>query len=305
MKTLYRYRFAEAEAVRLIVPGETVTVEFPDSDGLGADLQALPGELFEGGTASGGNPVFGPIAVEGAEPGDALRVHFLKVEPNRRIARTWLGPDHGFLPDAALGVTKAEHMYHWEVSDGLARISNLLGAKEVVIPVNPFLGCVATATDAALSSMLAGDHGGNIDHPDLVAGTSLCLPVSQAGGLLYLGDMHAAQGQGETAGGGLEISGTATIRVELYKGLKLAGPRYQTPEGIGCLGVGADMAGATRTALANMIEWLAGAGWNTCDAQMLVSQICAFRMGAVAERYAVVSCFLPQSSLIGDFTPWP
>jgi acetamidase/formamidase len=196
-------------------------------------------------------------------------------------------------------------MYHWEISEGLARITNLLGAKEVVIPVNPFLGCVATASEAPLSSMLAGDHGGNIDHADLGAGSSLCLPVSQAGGMLYVGDMHAAQGHGETTGGGLEISGSATIRVKLYKGLKLAGPRYETPDGIGCLGVGSDVADATRTALANMIRWLAGAGWNICDAQMLVSQTCSFRMGAAAEHYAVMSCFLPQSSLPRDFTPWP
>lgn len=304
MKTLYRYQFAKAEAVRTIAPGETVTVEFPDSDGLGPQLEPLRAELFEGGTTSGGNPVFGPIAVVGAEPGDALWVHFLKVAPDRKIARTWLGPGHGFLPDAMLGVSKPEQMYHWEVCGDKARLANRRGAKEVVIPVRPFLGCVATTPEAPLSSMLAGDHGGNIDHPDLVEGTSLGLPISQAGGLLYLGDMHAAQGHGETAGGGLEISGTTTIRVELRKGLKLTGPRYRTPQGIGCLGVGSDMVEATRKALADMIAWLASAGWDPCDAQMLVSQSCSLRMGAVAERYAVMSCFLNNESLPKDFIPW-
>lgn len=306
MNPLYRYSFANAPAVRQLAPGEMLTVEFPDSDGLGADLQPLPAGLFEGGTASGGNPVFGPIAVEGAEPGDALRVHFSGMEPNRKTARTWLGADHGFLPDAMLGVEKPSHMYLWEVADGLARVTNPLGEKAVVVPVRPFLGCVATATSGEpLSTMLAGNHGGNIDHPDLVEGTSLCLPVSQPGAMLYVGDMHAAQGHGETAGGGLEISGKATIRVELAKGPRLTTPRYQTPQGIGSLGIGADLREASRIALSDMIHWLASAGWNVFDANMLVSQTCSFRMGAVTERYAVMSCFLAKEDYPTDFLPWP
>ncbi|HRJ71764.1 MAG TPA: acetamidase/formamidase family protein, partial [Terrimicrobiaceae bacterium] len=225
--------------------------------------------------------------------------------------RTFLGPDHGFLPDAALcgapptGFKKPRHMYLWEIKDATARLTNPLGDKDVIIPIRPFLGCIGTAPPGEpLSTLLAGTHGGNIDHSDLAAGTSLCLPVSLAGGLLYLGDMHAAQGHGETAGGGLEISGSATIRVTLHKSLALRAPRYQTPDGNACLAVGSDIPSAMQQALAGMIGWLTSAGWNHWDANMLASQTCEFRFGGIGKTYAVVSCFIAKDKLSGDPLSW-
>jgi amidase len=302
VKPVYCHDIANRPPVRRIHPGETLTVELPDSDGLGPDLQSLPDSLFEQGSSKLGNPVYGPIAIEGALPGDALRVHFLRIAPNRRIARTLLAPDHGFLPDALLPDTpagKPAHMYLWDVHKGKARLTNPLGDKPVVIPTAPFLGCIATASldHPPISSLLVSDHGGNIDHPDLTEDSALWLPVSHPGGMLYLGDMHAAQGHGELAGGGLEISGSATIQVELCKAQNLKVPRYQTPSGRASLGVGTNFETATRSAVADMTVWISEAGWNLYDANMLVNQICEIRPGGLAKEYAVVSCFIADRQL--------
>lgn len=304
MSPAFRYSFASAAPVCSIAPGEALTVSLPDSDGLGADLQPLPDSQFEGGSPDRGNPVYGPVAVHGAKPGDALRIHFERIQPNRSVARTLSAPGHGFLPDAVLPIVgeKPRHLYLWDIADGRARVANPLGERPVEIPVRPFLGCVATASayDPAVSSLLATNHGGNIDHSDLVEGTTLWLPVSRDGGLLYLGDMHAAQGHGETAGGGLEISGAATVRVDLCREMPLSAPRYQTPEGAACLAVEKDLPGATRAALAAMIRWLVEMRWNIHDASMLVSQSCEFRMGGLNDKFAVVSCFVRKDRVAGD-----
>ena len=300
-KPVYRCTFSDELPVQTIAAGSTITVELPDSDGLGPDLQPLPPELFA--TADRANPVYGPIAVEGAQPGDTLKISFDQITSNRRIARTLSAPDHGFLPDAFLHQTapqplaeKPHHLYHWELENGFARLANPLGDKAVVIPSRPFLGCLATASASPLSSLLAGSQGGNLDHPDLVAGTTLWLPVTLPGGLLYLGDMHAAQGHGETAGGGLEISGTATVCLTTCPALSLGTPRYQTPQGSACLAVSPSVDASMRLALASLIHWVAAEGWHHSDAAMLVQQTCQFRFGGLTDQYAVVSCFLDHST---------
>jgi acetamidase/formamidase len=297
MAPLYRYSFAHVPPVQSVPSGATLTLAFPDSDGLGPELQPLPAHLFEKDSAALGNPVYGPISVEGAQIGGALRVDFIEVTPDRKIARTLLAPSHGFLPDDHLP-DRPRHLYLWEIENGRARIANSLGENSATIPVAPFLGCIATApASEPPSSLLAFQNGGNIDHPDLVAGTTLWLPVSVPGGLLYLGDMHAAQGHGETVGGGLEISGTAQIRVESCPDLALSIPRYQTPSGIASLAVGRDFENAARLALADMAQWLHHQGWNLFDANMLASQTCEFRVGGLSKTYAVVSCYIASERL--------
>src|SRR5262249_1585440 len=161
-----------------------------------------------------------------AEPGDALVVHIERVVPNRPIARTWIAPNHGYLPDHLFRDLRAnrhapripKRMIHWKLGKTTARMINPFGTKQQPIQLAPFLGWLATAFPRnAPCSLDAGSHGGNIDVPDLIASSILWLPVSVRGGLLYLGDMHAAQGQGEIVGGALEVSGTARIRCEVGK----------------------------------------------------------------------------------------
>lgn len=305
-RPLYRYEFGVAPAVKTIRSGEIATVEVPDSDALGPDMKPLEAHLFQDGLVDRGNPVYGPIAVEGAEPGDALQIDLLAVRPTRGLARTLLAPVHGIFPE------QLDHhgpvprrMYHWNVGEKEATLANPLGRRKAALPIRPFPGCIAVALPEtpAPSSMKAGTlFGGNLDHPDLTAGSTLWLPVRAPGGLLYMGDMHAAQGHGECTGGGLEISGEIRFRVTLHKNVSYNLPRYQTPEGIACLASETDFRVAARTAIAGMAQWLAELDGDDVTANdvfdyaVWVTECCELRTGGVNNRF-VVSCFIPNRCL--------
>ncbi|MSR65044.1 MAG: hypothetical protein EXS18_04600 [Verrucomicrobiae bacterium] len=233
-----------------------------------------------------------------------MEVRFEKTEPNRSIARTLIAPNHGYLPGNLLrdlreskpAARVPKRMIHWKLGKSTARIANPFGSRSPSIKLAPFLGCVATAFPRrAPCSLDAGSHGGNIDLSDLTASSTLWLPVSVPGGLLYLGDMHAAQGHGETVGGALEVSGRVRVRCNVKKHARLRWPRYQTKHGRGCIVVQNRMEDGIKLSLAEMIQWLTEDGLNRYDAYMLASQTCEFKLGGVNSRWCVVACFLPDS----------
>lgn len=312
MTPLFRYTLAAHPAIRQVRSGETLKIDLPDADGLGRDLKPWAAELFEGSCPSTGNPAYGPIEVEGAVPGDALTVEFLALTPGP-IARTLLAPNHGFLPDHLLGELrpgqpaprKPRRMYRWQIEKGVARLLNPIGRQPVTIPLCPFLGCIATAAPVphGPSTLLAGPQGGNLDHPDLIRGSTLWLPVQAAGGLLYLGDMHAAQGQGEVVGGGLEVGGQVRFRVTLHKKARLRTCRYETKTGRACLAVQGNFEAAAQQALAEMVAWLVESGWNRYDAYLAISQCCEFRPGGLNKTYAVVACYVPKTLFAAPAAP--
>ncbi len=292
---LYRFDFGAHPPVRSVRPGSVIEIELPDSDGLGPDLKPWLRQRFDlkKGVRFPGNPVYGPIHVTGAAPGDALEVRFLRVMPNRRIARTLIAPHHGFLPDRL--VRRSRRMIHWHLGRTTARIRNPFGARPPAIKLAPFLGCIATGTKGGTSSLDAGPHGGNLDLPELQVSSTLWLPVRLRGGLLYLGDMHAAQGHGEIVGGGLEVSGLVRVRIGLKKRAKLRWPRYQTRVGRGCIVAQPSLEKGVQHSMVEMIRWLTESGMNQSDAYMTLSQTCAFRLGGVGARYAVVACFVADA----------
>jgi amidase len=304
---IYRFTMGLHPPARTIRAGDLVEVDLPDSDGLGPDLKQLPPSLFDlkPGGHFPGNPVYGPIAVRGAQPGDALEVHFLHVQPNRSIARTRIAPRHGYLPDHLLrdlrsvkaAPRRPTRMCLWKLGKTTARLINPFGRRVPRVPIAPFLGCIGTAHPGRkpLSTLEAGSHGGNIDLPDLQVGTKLWLPVSVPGGLLYLGDMHAAQGQGEIVGGGLEVSGSVRIRVALKKNARLRHLRFRNSQGFGCVTPMASIEEGVRQSLAELIQWHVEDGWDRNDAYMAISQSCEFHLGGVCSRYAVVACFVREN----------
>ena len=277
---LYWYDFRSRPSVRTLRPGQAFTFEVSDSDGLGPDLKPMPARLFPPGPCLG-NPLYGPIHVDGALPGDAVGVEFLRIAPNRNVARTWIAPNHGYLPTRLSKARK--RMIHWKLGTTTARMENPFGRLGSPVQLAPFLGSVGTAagTKAAGSTLEAGAHGGNIDLPELVAGSTLWLPVIRPGGLLYLGDMHAAQGHGEMVGGGLEVSGTARIRVRLKKKWRLRWPRFTTAHRRGCIVVKSTLEQGVHAATAELIGWLTEDGWHRADAYMFTSQSCAIHLGGI------------------------
>src|SRR5690606_12099321 len=175
------------------------------------------------------NPVSGPVFVEGAEPGDALKVTIDSFAPQAQAGRGWGWtanmPGFGLLadqfPDPALHV--------WSYDPG--SMAPALYGKEGRVPLKPFAGTIgnALAEEGPHSVVPPRRVGGNLDIRDLAAGTTLYLPVEVAGALFSVGDTHAAQGDGEVCGTAIESPMDAVLTLDLVKDANLRFPRFTTP----------------------------------------------------------------------------
>ncbi|AGA29760.1 acetamidase/formamidase family protein [Singulisphaera acidiphila] len=267
-KTYYR-TFSHAHPVlSRIKPGEAVSTRTLDSGG--QDEKGVQRhEPY--------NPLNGPFFVEGAEPGDALAVTITKLAMNRDWG--WSGFRLGLF---SLTPEHVEHVYSSAYKLDLVRKgrSNLvpwdldLKRKTVRLrepvskklsmefPAQPMLGCigVAAAGDFAPTSGPSGSYGGNLDYNKIGEGATVYLPVNHPGGLLFVGDGHALQGDGESTGTGIETTMDLEFVVQLKKGAKLAGPRVETADEIISIGSQAEFASALdnglKMATSDMVDWL-------------------------------------------------
>ena len=167
------------------------------------------------------NPVTGPVAVRGAEPGDALSVTIERIELDPVgfiIARPEWGVVKGVVPEMTARMLP--------VRDSAVEFGHGLR-----IPVRPNVGTIGTAPAGdGIPTILCGDHGGNMDSNAVAEGTTVHLPVRVPGGLLFLGDVHAVMSDSEAVGTGCEIGGRVTVRVDLAKGAARAWPWFETDE---------------------------------------------------------------------------
>jgi amidase len=219
---------AAVPPVLTVDPG--TRVEFETLDARAGDLFDRPvGALFELPRPNAGrsNPITGPLAVRDAEPGDALVVEIEQVDV---VTPGWSG-----------GHAHVNPLWPGRVPRALARIVNVTAdevrfSDGIVIPTRPMLGCVGIAVPTpaggrqAVQAGYAGRHGGNLDHKVVTAGTTLFLPVSVPGALLYIGDAHAAQGDGEVSGTAIEVGSLTRVRVDLVKGAAMAWPWLETSD---------------------------------------------------------------------------
>lgn len=167
------------------------------------------------------NSATGPIGVRGAEPGDSLSVTLLEVRPGRRGAAMCI-PEWGQLIDQV----KSPTTRIFEVEGGVVRMNDT-----VSFPVRPMLGVIGVSPQAGdVSTFYADRHGGNMDDHVHGPGATVHLPVFQPGAQLAVGDMHAAMGDGEISGTGVEIEGTARIRVEVLKATSARWPVTETAD---------------------------------------------------------------------------
>lgn len=191
-----------------IDPGDEVIIETYDARA-GALDDREPGSLFELPRPPGqGNPVTGPVAIAGAEPGDTLVVEIVAIE---LAAAGWAG-GHAHVNPLAEGRVTRPLGRRVAVVDGVVRFSDRFS-----LPARPMIGCIGTAALGAPASGAMGRFGGNLDHPIVGIGASVHLPVTVPGALLYVGDVHAVQGDGEISGVGLEIASTVTLKVRLER----------------------------------------------------------------------------------------
>jgi amidase len=161
------------------------------------------------------NPATGPLFVEGAEPGDTLKVEIVDIKVAEKGVMA-ISPTMG----ALAGTVTAEKTKIIQIDNGKARFNDKL-----LLPIKPMIGVIGTAPkDEDIPTGTPKDHGGNMDCKKIVKGTTLYLPVNVSGGLLAMGDLHAVMGDGEVVICGLEIPGEVTVRVTVQKGQQLPLP---------------------------------------------------------------------------------
>ena len=287
---LYHLTFGQHDHALRIKSGQSIQVRLPDCDGLGPDGKMLPQQKFEQSKDAEmvvGNPVAGPYLIEGAEIGDSLAVHIEEVNIEQNFGRTGISAKQICIPPE-LFATKDDRNNNIQVPSEVSRwkidTKNALATlklhkskkKSIEVPLNPFAGCIAVApmNGQFISTLEAGDFGGNFDIPYLGKGTCVYMPVFANGAYLFLGDIHAAQGDGEIIGGAIEVGGNIKFRVEVCKHSPISWPRIETCTHIGTIGTGENLQKAFEVAYAQLIIWLSEThGYDRWEAMHLVSQV--------------------------------
>ena len=289
--------FAPAERV---APGSTIEFQCLDSSGgqLQADSTVADVARLDFATV---NPVTGPIFVEGAEPGDALKVTIEMFKPSG-FGWTANIPGFGLLADDF----KEPALNIWKYD--AASLEPALFGKNARVPLKPFAGTIgnALAEKGHHSVVPPRRVGGNLDIRDLAAGTTLYLPVEVAGALFSVGDTHAAQGDGEVCGTAIESPMDVVLKLDLVKDARLKTPRFTTPGPVTrhldakgyevTTGIGPDLMTGAREAVAQMVDLLAGRHKiDPVEAYMLASVCGDLRISEIVDMPNwVVSFYFPR-----------
>jgi acetamidase/formamidase len=253
------------------------------------------------------NPQTGPFFVEGAEPGDTLKVHIDKISLNRDWG--WGGsiPFFGALAPEykTMMVTPPvpDQLFIWRL-DARRNVGILDMPKskigKVEIPLRPFFGTIGTAPPGkeCLSSLVPGPHGANMDFNEVVQGVTMYFPVFEPGALFMIGDGHAAQGDGEIMGAAVETSFDAQFTVELIKGKKINWPRLENDTYIMSIGSTRPLMDALRLACSDLIDWLAtDYGYDRMEAYQLLGQQADIEIANVVDPQYSVACAIDKKYL--------
>lgn len=283
-----------------VAPGDTVEFETVDSSGGQLSPDATLADLAALDFAKV-NPVTGPVLVDGAVPGDALKVTIRSFQPS---GWGWTAniPGFGLLADQF--PEPALHLWKYEPG-AMGPAAFGPGGR---VPLKPFAGTIglAPAEPGPHSVVPPRPCGGNMDVRDLAAGTELYLPVQVAGALFSVGDTHAAQGDGEVCGTAIESPMSVALTFELVKGANLRFPRFTTSgpvsrhlDGQGyevTTGVGPDLMQAARDAVGCMVDLLSGRfGMAPVEAYMLCSVCADLRISEIVDvPNWVVSLYFPR-----------
>jgi amidase len=272
----------QGEPAITIDSGEELMVETWDAfEGI-RDPKILEARSLKG-------PATGPIYVNGAEPGDALRVEFISIKPKEGAAHMVM-PGRGFLDE--------------EFTEGYPTVMDFQDGKLVLpsglkLSLKPSMGVVATTPTYPQSTASdSGPYGGDIDMKELVEGSTLFLPVFVPGGMLALGDCHAVVGDGAVAGTGAECSSETHIRVTVEKGLGITGPRALTPDYFVVLSHGQELGPAMRQAVRDMVDFLVREkGLAPYDAYTLCSLAGDIRVSRTFRPISPVKMMLSREAL--------
>jgi acetamidase/formamidase len=281
-KEFYNTFSGAIKPVLTIKPGDQVITSTIDARG--TDAQGAK-------RGQGPNPQTGPFFIQGAEPGDTLVVHLLKLEPNRTTgySGTLLAPytaDPAFLRSEGLREPKG---VTWQIDQakGIAYLESAdFKPGRIELPLRPMLGCIATAPagKAAIPTSTPDNFGGNMDYKGMNAGVTLMLPVNEPGALFFLGDGHARQGDGEVTGGAIETSLDVEFSVDVIKGKKINWPRLENDDYIMVLGSSRSLIEAMQHANTEMQRWLmSDYGFDERGSSLLMGQAMEMEVANVVD----------------------
>ena|SRR5712692_6914016 len=244
-----------------------------------------------------GNPQTGPFYVEGAEPGDTLAVHFDSLRPNRRRGWTAAALAPNVVDPEYVPTLPAERgLAEWDV-DVAAGTATLLSPEtslgRFVLPLDPMLGCfgVAPSRGQAISTATSSTNGGNMDYRGFRAGATIYFPVAIAGALLFVGDCHALQGDGEIVGTGIEISCDVQLTVRVLKGKTINWPRAEDADFIMTAGNARPLDQALQHATTEMNRWLQeDLGFDARAASIFLGQCVRYDVGNVYDPAYTMIC---------------
>ncbi len=296
-----KYDFGVFPPVARLRPGDTLDTTTVDSDG-----KAIEKAGFK---ALGFNALTGPFYIESAEPGDTLAIRFLAVDVNADEGYGDIDPAFGgainanhYTPMLGLGIPKKSWVYPLDRATNLATFNAKDSNFSVKIPMHPFLGCVgvAPADGEVRSAIVPAEFGGNMDASEASAGNTLYLPVNVPGGLLFMGDAHAAMGDGEIAGTAIEISAHVRVKVDVIKRKTIAWPRFENADYIMAAGIYRPLDDALRIAFTELVHWMHDRyGLSEMDSYELLSKTAEIHVAEMVDPNYVVIAKLNKKFLAG------
>jgi amidase len=253
-----------------------------------------------------GNPLTGPFYVEGAEPGDILAVTLTTISLNRNFATTLNTLVPKMLPKStAMKTWRSAKLLRWKLD-----LENMVGSpmdtslhlQNLSVPLHPFLGCVGVAPEGTkqISSGASGEYGGNLDFSFITSGATVYLPVYHSGGLLYLGDGHAVQGDGELNGDALETSMNFSFTVHAVKKVDfpLELPMVETADYLMFFAIESSLDKSAKTATMALNNWLQNKyKLSAKQASQVIGPAIQYKIPKIAGGVSEVVALIPKKIL--------
>lgn len=278
----------EAEPALRVPAGTRLRLETADCFD---DQVRVAGDVLEAIDLERVNPATGPVFVEGAGPGDVLSVLIEAVDIDRQGVMA-------VIPGFGVYATEYRELIHRivPIDDGTARI-----AEGVAVPLRPMIGVIGVApAGAPVPTATPGAHGGNLDTSLIGAGTLLYLPVAHEGALFAAGDLHAAMGDGEICGTGVEVSGSVTVRLDVRHDLRIEEPVLEVGDVVATLASAETLDEAAERATRHMADLLAvRLGLSLDLATMVMSAAGDLQVSQIVDPLRTARFVLPKGALAG------
>ena len=284
--TRFHNSIGSHEPVLIVGDGDTIVTETLDAHGFDRHGKKR---------ADGPNPMTGPFYVSGAEPGDALLIHLDRISMIRPTGWTFQVLSPNVVNPTAVARFPERQVTDWiiDLATERAYLTKPPAAlRDWSVAVMPMIGCfgVAPAMGQSISTATSGPYGGNMDYRGFSAGVDVMFPVSAPGGLFFLGDVHAAQGDGEIVGTGIETAAEVQFTVEVVKKKLIGWPRGSNTGEIFTIGNARPLDQALQHATTEMLDWLIQ--------DHGLDEVAASHVMGQAVRYDIANVFNPAYSVV-------